>query len=281
MKKLLILKIFLGLIIGSALFSYGNEGGEKYLLRYSFRKGDVFKWDVTHQLMVHTIIKSTDEEVETYSRSTKLWTVKDITQEGNAIIEHKVTDVDMMRKQTGKEDSRYNSKTDTVVPYDYTDVSKNIGIPLSNITLNSNGELIKKQQLVPYITSMFDDDILIALPKDAVSIGETWKTSYELPVPVGKGMVKKVRAQRVFSLKSVKSDVATINFRTVILTPMADDPKLEAQLLDRTVEGTIRLDLKSGYLLSQQSDVDKRVQGFEGKASSIHNRLRLTEELID
>lgn len=266
-----------------SVFAKDSLDGDKetYLLRYRFQKGDVLRWKVQHQLRVETSIQKTTDVLETDCRSEKLWTVIDVDPEGNAVIEHSVPKVEMLRKQTEKEDASYNSETDKTVPFGFTEIAGNVGVPLSHITLSTSGELKKKQQLVPYLENMFDEKILITLPEEPIVVGEKWKSVNEFPAPNGNGKVTKIRIRQDFTLKSVKSGIATIAFETVILTPLADNPKLEGHLLDRVPKGTLYLDLESGRLLLHHSDVDKRVIGFHGNASYIHQRLRFEEELVE
>ncbi len=66
---------------------------------------------------------------------------------------------------------------------------------------------------------------------------------------------------------------------TQILTPI-HDPAIEAQLIQRESSGTVRFDIEAGRIVRQQMDVDKRVVGFRGEASSLHYLTRFTEELV-
>jgi hypothetical protein len=76
----------------------------------------------------------------------------------------------------------------------------------------------------------------------------------------------------------VKTGVATISVETQILTPI-HDPALEAQLIQCGSRGTVRFDVDAGQVLGTQIDLDKRVVGFRGAASSIHYLTRFTENL--
>jgi hypothetical protein len=63
------------------------------------------------------------------------------------------------------------------------------------------------------------------------------------------------------------------------LTPISD-PAIEAQLIQRLPSGSVRFDIAAGRVIAQQMDLDKRVIGFSGPASSMHCLTRLTEELL-
>lgn len=92
------------------------------------------------------------------------------------------------------------------------------------------------------------------------------------------GRTKKVLVHQTFTLQSVKNNVATIKVATQILTPVRD-PATEAKLIDRYRRGTVRFDITSGRLLSQQMDLNKQVIGFRGPDSRVHYLTRFTERL--
>ena len=73
--------------------------------------------------------------------------------------------------------------------------------------------------------------------------------------------------------------MATIEVSNHVLTPI-DDPKIESQLIQRESTGTVKFDIDAGRVLSQQMDLDRRVVGFSGPASSVHYMTRFTERLL-
>lgn len=269
---------FILLVLASTTFA--DETPQKYELRYRFQKGETLSWDVKHLLKVRTAMQKTEETVETFCRSTKKWTVVDVDEKGIAVIEHLVEKAEMKRKQTGREDSAYNSEKDDVVPHGFDEAASNIGVPLARISLDSLGNVTKKLQLVPYIDGTFENKVLMTLPQDPVAIGESWRNNYDIPLPQPNGTVRKIKARQVFTLQDVKTGIATIGFLTEILSPIADEPKIEVQLLDKNVSGTIKLDLDNGRLLFQQSDVNQRVIGFQGPSSNVHHQLRFSEDIV-
>ena len=56
---------------------------------------------------------------------------------------------------------------------------------------------------------------------------------------------------------------------------------MEIHLVQREVAGRVRFDIDAGRILSQQMDIDKRVIGFRGDASSIHYINRFSEQLVE
>ncbi|MGL6226934.1 MAG: hypothetical protein ACRC10_09975 [Thermoguttaceae bacterium] len=255
-----------------------EEEPEKYTLKYTFREGDVFRWDVLQQLLIKTTISTKTEIVDTTSQSTKTWTVLSVEEDGSALIEHRVEEANMHKRQSDLPDSTYNSKTDTLIPPGYEHVANSLNTPLTQLTVAPNGQILKKISFVPHIPDSLESKILIPLPKTPVAVGETWKLTNEVAVPQANGMVKKLMLQQIFTLKSVKTGLATIQYKTVCLTPI-DDPKLESQIMDRLISGEVILEIETGHILSQQSDIRGTVLGFEGANSRIDQSGRFVEKM--
>ena len=87
-----------------------------------------------------------------------------------------------------------------------------------------------------------------------------------------------IQTRRVCKLREVKNGVAVIDVEYQILTPV--DPYVRAQLVERLTDGTVRFDIAKGRIIEQEHNVDKRILGFAGKASSMHFVSRLQERLL-
>jgi hypothetical protein len=70
-----------------------------------------------------------------------------------------------------------------------------------------------------------------------------------------------------------------IDVQYQILTPV--DAFVRSQLIERLTEGTVRFDIERGRIIEQEHNVDKRVLGFAGEASSMHFVARLHEKLLN
>jgi len=252
-----------------------SSADEEYLLRYRFQKGDVLKWNVRQTLTITTSLKGKVETVETSSRSTKIWTVLDVSEDGVATFEYKVGAVKMQQSQTDKKDEKYDSDVDKEIPPKFITLQGTIGVPLAELSINSLGEKKKKRVLRDYSGAGEENRITVPLPKEPIAVGKHWEVDTPIEIPKPDGTVKKIAAGQRFTLESVKNAVATIRFKTIIRTVMA--PKYEAQILDKFSSGTLQLDLNSGHLISQQSEVNKRVVGFQGAGGWIHHHARFTE----
>ena len=287
--------IFLGfLVFGTGVPVIAQE---TYELTYRFKKGDQFRWKVVQQLCVKTSMEEKTDLIDTISISTKLWTVTGVDADGTATIEHQVEEVDMHRKQLIEEfdrteaintntqrkqdrfESSYNSKTDQEVPDGYEQVSQSLNIPLLKLKISPNGELLGRVPLVPYTLETLDSKILIPLPKGKIKVGDTWKVPEEAALPQPNGTVKKVRLQKIYTLNSVRNGLAVISYKTERLS-LVEEPKSEIQLFDKLASGRVELDLETGHILKQQTDVKGSVLGFAGASSSIDHTARLVEEFV-
>lgn len=256
-----------------------DANAAKYTLRYKFEPGQTLRWEVTHQAKIKTTVSGTTQTAETTSVSVKLWRVKEVKPDGTATFEHVVESVDMSQKLTGRQEVRYNSKTDKKAPLGFENVADSVGQVLSVVTLDSQGKILQRKRNQYKAAVDSEGPMTLPLPETPVAVGGTWSLPTELDVPMGNGTVKKVKTEQKFTLKGVSNGVATIEVVTHILTPV-HDPMVEAMLIQREASGTVRFDIDAGRVLGQQMDLDKNVVGFRGEASSLHYLTRFTEEFL-
>ena len=94
------------------------------------------------------------------------------------------------------------------------------------------------------------------------------------------GPRKAVRTRLRYRLERLQDGIATIAIDTTVLTPV-DDPRLEARLLERIWDGTIRFDVDAGRIVGRQTMIDRRVVGFGGPQSSLRYKASLEESLVE
>jgi hypothetical protein len=255
-----------------------TDNKEKYLLRYRFQKGDEYRWNVVQQLKIDTTIKGTNELVETFSDSVKVWTVLEVDKENIAKFEYKVEGVTMRKFQTGQDVSSYDSSTDKIIPDGFRSLEGTIGVPLAHFMIDAKGVIRRKIPLKIYSDENRENKIVIHLPDNPIAVGDSW--SVDLPVidvPIGSttDKTKKVSAKQRFSLESVRTGMATIKFDTLVLTPL--EPAMQSKILDHYAVGDLMLDIDVGRIVSQRITVDKTIVGFVERNDSIHHISRLTE----
>lgn len=251
---------------------------EPVTLKYKFRPGEVLRWQVTHRARVRTTVQGTTQTAETLSRSVKVWRVLDVdTAAGTATFEYRVESVDMQHRLTGRDEVRYKSDEPGDPPAGFEDVARSVGVPLSRITLDTSGKIMvrEKQQA----GSSEEGQLTVPFPDRPIRVGETWSQPHDIVVTLEGGVNKTIQTRQDFTLTEVKGPIATITIETKVLTPV-HDPQVEAQLVQRYTTGSVRFDIEAGRIVGQQMDLDKRVVGFSGEASSLHYETRFTEELL-
>jgi hypothetical protein len=254
-------------------------GAEKYLLRYKFKPEETIRWQVVHRAKIVTTVSGTTQTAETVSSSVKVWRVTAVDDQGRATFENSVENVDMSQKLTGRAEVRYNSQKDKSPPLGFENIAASVGVPLSVVTLDNRGTTVRREQKDVKAAAQSDGLITIPLPQEPVAVGETWALPFDAEVPLPNGTVKKVKTQQKYVLKQVTDGVAEIEVATQILTPI-HDPAIEAMLVQRESHGTLRFDIDAGRVIGQQMDLDRRVVGFRGEASSLHYLTQFTEELL-
>jgi hypothetical protein len=254
-------------------------GGLKYDLEYRFTPGEVLRSEIVHRATVQTSIQGNSQTAETLSKSVKRWEVDDTTDEGVVTFVHQVESIEMWQKTQGRQEVRYNSQTDSEVPPGYEQVASAVGVPLTVVTMDKHGKILKRIEKREQPTSM-STQMTMPLADHPVAVGESWSSPMEIDVILKDGVtIKKIQTRQVFTLDKVIDDVATITIDSQILTPI-HDPAIEAQLIQRLSKGEARFDITAGRILGQQLDLDRHVVGFSGPASSMHYLTRFTEQLL-
>jgi hypothetical protein len=250
----------------------------KYTLAYKFKPGEVVRWEVVHRAVVDTTIQGTNQTAETRSTSIKAWEVTDVSPEGDVTLVHMVESIDMWQKMQGRQEVHYNSRTDDKVPPGYEEIAKAVGVPLTLVTIDVHGSVLKREEKHRQSNSS-NMPLAVPLPAESVVVGDSWTVPSDVDVILHGGATRKIQTRQKFVLEKVAGSLATISVETQVLTPITD-PAIEAQLVQRFTNGTLRFDMEMGRVVSQQLDLDRQVIGFSGTSSSMHYLTRFTEELL-
>ena len=249
-----------------------------FLLRYKFHAGQLLRWKIEHLVTVKTKIQGTIQKAETRSLSTKAWRVISVNSEGEAVYAHMVEDVDMWQKVTGRQEIRYNSKTDDKPPPDYVNAAAAVGVTLSTITLSAKGTVIERNNRRGMPDSK-NAPVTMPLPERSVKIADKWDQPYGIPVRKHDGTLIHIQARQVFQLDKVVAGLATISLKSEVLTPV-NDPRIEAQLVQRLLNGTIKFDIDAGRVQRQRMASKASVLAFSGADSSMDYKARFTEDFL-
>ena len=250
----------------------------KHLLRYKFAMGDVLRYDVRHATNVRTTIDNSTQQAESQSESVKVWKVTDVLPNGEMEFLHVVDSVKMSNQVPNRPANVYDSRAGAKPPRGFEQVARAVGVPLTLVRIAADGTVTHREEKHPQPATSPDMPITLQLPKEPIAVGAKWSQPYDVSAQRQSGAKLQVHTRRVCKLRQVKSGVAVIDVEYQILSPV--DPFVRSQLVERLTEGTVRFDLERGRILEQEHNVDKRVLGFAGKASSMHFVARTQERLI-
>lgn len=252
-------------------------GEEQVLLQYKLTAGDVLRYSVEHKATVRSTIKGTTQTVHTTSESVRAWKVLDVLPSDEIEFAHVIEHVHMKNELPDRAPLEYDSRKDALPPSGFEQVAAAVGVTLTIHRITPSGKVMNREVKHPHPGQESDLPITIPLPEGPVSVGAKWDEPHRVFVETRQEK-QRVETRRHFRLESVQHGVATINVNYQILTPV--DAEIEAQLVQRLSSGKIRFDIKRGRILSQQQDVDRRIVGFAGPASSMHFRSRFVERLL-
>ncbi len=251
---------------------------EKYLLRYKFAMGEVLRYDVNHATKTRNNMEGHTQEVETQSESVKSWKVTDVLPNGEMEFIHVVEWVKMSNDSPDTKANVYDSREQAAVPRGWEQVARAVDVPLSIVRISADGKVTFREQKHPQPKTQEDMPITLGLPAGEIAVGEKWSRPYDVAVQRKSGANLQIQTRRVCKLREVKNGVAVIDVEYQILTPV--DPYIRAQLVERLTDGSVRFDIAKGRIIAQEHNVDKRILGFAGKASSMHFVSRLQERLL-
>ncbi|MHB0955951.1 MAG: hypothetical protein ACYC6N_05420 [Pirellulaceae bacterium] len=250
---------------------------QSHLLQYRFLKGERICWTVKHLSTTEATIQGKTETTKSRSISTKVWEVQDVDAEGNATLVHSVSEIDMWQQIADRPEVRYNSRTDATPPPEYLHVAKTVGTPLATVRISPAGKMLERNAAPPQV-NLGLGEFAVPLPAEPVQIGQQWRTTSEILVRRQDGTKKRIKTRMVYTLKSVKTGVATIVVKTEVVTPV-NDPRIQSQLVQQITDGEIRLDVDAGRILGREIDWDETVVGFSGHDSLMKYLARYTEEM--
>ncbi|MCA9040559.1 MAG: hypothetical protein KDA65_09460, partial [Planctomycetaceae bacterium] len=121
---------------------------------------------------------------------------------------------------------------------------------------------------------------LVNFPKNRVKIDERWAQTYSVPVAVDRKLQQDVRLKREYRLRSVENGIASITFKTSVLSSI-HNPMIAAQLIQNTPSGTIEFDLERGLIVKRTAELDNTEFGFSGENSSMRAVSKTVETLVN
>ena len=266
---------------GDAATAAPSADAPKYRLRYRFKAGETIRWQVEHRARVTTTVSGSTQTAETLSRSIKVWRVKEMAAapQPAVIFEHLVENVEMRQKISGREEVVYNSATDVVAPAGFEQAAQSVGVVLARVTMDLRGVIVNREGNAT-TDAEAQSPLTLPLPEGDVPVGHTWYAPSETTVKLSSGESRLIKLRQRCTLAEVRDGIAKIEVESQVLTPIREEPEIEAQLIQRQSAGELQFDLAAGRLLAQRLELDKRVVGFSGDQSSLHYVTRFTEDLV-
>ena len=247
-----------------------------YELRYQFTVNEVIRTRVTHLVTIETRMSGISQTAQTRSISVKIWRIVAVDERGSITLVNSIDSVNMWQQGSGQVAITYNSETDEEPPLVFQQVADSIGVPISTITISRRGKILTREDHLEQAGGDMGG-LTVPLPEGRVKVGDVWTDPTQIRVPLKDGRVRIIRVRQRYELKDVSTGVATIDVRTEVLSPL-NDPWIEAQLVQRMQNGTVRFDIDAGRLISRQMDMDETVIGFSGDDSTMNYLARFTEE---
>ena len=268
------------LVCWLATSPFTTDAADAVRLEYHFEVGDRIDMEVRHRALTETTIGSTRQATETATDSRKTWQVVAVDDAGQATLEQSVDEVRMTSRTSDRGEIRWSSADTGPPPPGYETVRQSLGVPLTRLVIDRAGRIIERHDLQAVPPANTGDLVVVPLPDDPIMVGSTWTVPDELVVEAPQASRKAVRTRLRYQVDAVDDGIATISVDTTVLTPI-DDPRLEARLLERIWDGTIRFDIDQGRVRSRSTTTDRRVVGFEGPQSSIRYKASLEENVIE
>jgi len=258
--------------------STGNEA-QKYLLRYQLNTGQNLHYEVTHVAKTKTRIRGAEEVSQVHTVSQRHWEVA-TADDSEMTFNHVVDAVEMTQQQGDAEEIRWNSESGEKPPALFKRVSDQIGTTSSTITISPRGDETRRENNIGSKASLGMGSLAIAFPEKPIAIGESWSLPRDVKARTEQGEIKVIKIRELYTLKKVKTGVATLSVRSQPLTPLNEE-SIRAQVVQQMSNGEIRFDLDNGYMISKQLDWDETIVGFQGANSLMEYRARFSERLVD
>lgn len=256
-----------------------------YRLKYRFQPNQFVHYK-EHQRVRNTARYKQVTETVRYEWTThKHWRVSSVDGEGRAVLELMIDRVRMKAQFDQHDPIVWNSESPEPPPEKFRDVAATVGKPQVRLRVTPAGELESVVRLDNKAGSSQQPgakrsrNFLVVFPDEPIRVGESWSDRYQVKVNVTRKLKKDVTLLRTYRLRSVEDGRATIGLNTSIVTAV-NNPKVRAQLIQRTPSGTIEFDLKRGLIASRKLTVDRVVIGPFGAKSSLRAVSVREEELV-
>ena len=274
----------------------GGAPPEKHKLAFKFRPNQVLRYEVVNEQEITTTARGDTEIQKNTTKTKRHHRVAGVDEKGVADLELSIDWV-YMRAIWDKRDGtiptpiEFQSDDPEKQPAKFQKILETVGKPWATIRFNSIGTPLKVISIAGQagdgkgVTTQTGADgaleaYLIVLPTQPVAVGETWDEKFEVIALDENRNRSVIKIQRVYKLTELKAGRATIDLKTMILSPITN-PAISSQLLLREVAGKIVFDVDRGLILSKDWAVQNTVVNpIPGVNSLMKGSGRYTEKLV-
>jgi hypothetical protein len=269
----------------------------KYKLEFKFRPNQVLRYEVFNEQEIATSARDETEihrNTTTTKRHHRVAAVDDKT--GAADLELSIDWVHMRAtwdKRDGTTPIPIEFQTDDPdkQPEKFKHILATVGKPWATIRFRPTGAPLKVVSSAvqsgagkTVATETGADGALeahlIVLPDHPVAVGDSWHEKFDVITPDENKNRTRITIQRLYKLTAVDAGRATIDLKTVILSPVTS-PAVASSLLLREVSGKIVFDVERGLIISKEWAVQNTVVNpIPGVSSLVKGSGRYTEKLI-
>lgn len=260
----------------------------KYLLRYQFKPGQFVHFEVETSTSTSIVAKEFKQTLKESCQSKKHFRVVSVASDGSAVLEPIIDHVAMTIQNDDDEPIKFDSATTETPSRKFKPLKDSIGQPLLRMRYQPTGAAVEVLQIAGQNRKISTDPqqhtFLTVFPDQPIEVGHVWTQDFGVPVDVklteNRTGRKTVMIRRRYQLKEVKDDIAVVEFRIYPLD-LIREPEQLAQLVQRTLNGTLRFDLKSGQQIELTSTGAGHVHGAIGPDSSLSTTAKNYERVVN
>lgn len=271
------------------------ESGAGFKLAYKYQSGESVRYETTQSVRFVSEFKGIDEVATNRTETRKRYQVSKVHPDGSAELEL-IMEWVRMKVKTGTDDPgiEFDSKSpDAKEQPKFRNVYKIIGKPQATLLCAPSGKVKKivmkkstgeanstPQVQLKDVAGADDFNFLTVFPESPLKIGETWSEKSEVKVTVEDNKLQQsVDLKRTYKLESVEGSLATISFKTAILTPI-NNPSIKIQLIQRETKGKLVFDMDRGAVVTRTVETDKSLINPIGDNTAMHSTSHLLERMI-
>ncbi|MES2789311.1 MAG: DUF6263 family protein [Planctomycetota bacterium] len=269
--------------------------GATYKLAYKFGPGEVVRYETQHNVKFVSQFSGNQETATNKTETRKIYRVIGVNPDGSADLELVIEWVRMKADFGGGGlPIEFDSKDPGAKSQaKFADILRNVGKPQARLKCAANGKVIsvKEMKLVTPaaagtqsvelkdVSGRDDFNFLTVFPDEPIPVGKTWAEKSEVKVTVEDKLKETIQLQRTYKLDSVEGDIATVSFKTSVLTPVKN-PTIAIQLIQRETSGKLQFDMTRGAMITRNVDSDKSVINPAGNNTAMHSSSYLLERII-